>query len=589
MYKHYWCACCLAGLALVSCTDENYDLSDINSTISVGNEQGFSLPGNNSTKDITMDELLDLDPNGCIQTADDGVYVFSQQGGDVAPTTITVDPVTLIASDDNIQLHEMEIEAEQLLGAPASGRRRAVNPIEETVNIFDFQTAHSGDIVSLDHARTSSNILLRVSFTDDLKAVVTKLQEMTLDLPDCIRMSDITVNSQTYDGNSIYQQGNVITLRDVRPSDGDIVLQGSITDLYFQQPSEVTDETQYLVCDDKEIRMKGHVDIHVSLNTDDVRATAYRTGMELKILSQLQFTDFVIQEAEGRFSPVIALDNVGNVNVTGVPDFLKDDEVNINLDNPMIFLSINSTLGVPGIIDGVLTSHFRDGSSRSVNVPGILVQPETTSQVFICHHAPAADLSYQLIEEPALPTLFGQIPESITFGCTARADATQTGHVVLGQPYTITPAYRFEAPLTFSAGSKIVYRDSINGWNEDLKDVALSANARIELTTDVESKVPATMTFKPTAVDVNGRDLSADFVITVSKTIAPMTETKDVHITITQKSQDAFRRLDGIVFRVEADIEDGSTLKNQQTLKMKNIGATLYGRVAIDVDSDSED
>ena len=585
---HHWhgLACCLVGMALTACTDKDYDLSHINSVLGFGNEQGLILPGNNSTKDITMDELLDIDPDGCIKTLNDGTYIFSQQGDDVAPTTITVNPVTLMASDDNVQLHEMEIEAKQILGATTNGRRRAVNPIEDTVNLFDFQTDHGGDIVSLDHARTSSYITLQVSFTDDLKTIVNNFQEMSLNLPDCFRMSDIYVNGRTFSGDEIYQQGNVVTLYNVRPSDGDIILQGSITDLYFQQPSEVTDTTQFLVCDNKEIRMKGHVDILVNLNTDDVNATAYHQNMQLKILSRLQFTDFVIQEAEGRFCPVIDLDDVGNVEVTGVPDFLKDDEVNINLDNPLIYLDINSTLGIPGIIDGVLTSHFRDGSTRSVSVPGIQVKAEDLSKIVICHKADATVPNYgQVIEVEALPTLIGQIPEFIDFSCTAKADATKTGHIVLGHEYTLTPAYRFEAPLKFNEGSIIVYRDSIDGWNDDLDDITLSDNARIELTADVENKVPATLTLKPMAIDVNGRDLSSDLDITVNKKAAPLTETKDVVITITQKNKDAFRRLDGIVLRVEANLENGSILNSQQTLKMKNIGATVYGRVAVDVDS----
>lgn len=580
-------ACWLASMALAACTDSNYDLSSINSILGFGNEQGLSLPGNNSTKNITMDELLDIDPDGCIKTMDNGTYIFQQQGNDVSPTAITVNPVTLIASDDNVQLHEIEIEAEQILGARASsGRRRAVNPIEQTVNLFDFQTEHGGDIVSLDHALTTSNVLLRVSFTDDLKTVVTKFQEMTLDLPDCFRMSDINVNGRIFNGDEIYRQGNVITLNNVSPADGDIVLQGSITDLYFQLSEEVTDTTQYLVCDNKEIRMKGHVDILVNLNTDDVRATAYHQNMELKIVSRLKFTDFVIQEAEGRFCPAIDLDDVGNVEVTGVPDFLKDDEVSIHLDNPLIYLDINSTLGVPGIIDGVLTSRFKNGSTRSVSVPGIQVKAEDLSRIVICRKADASLTNYdQVIEVESLPTLIDQIPESINFSCTAKADDTKTGHIVLGHEYTITPAYRFEAPLTFNAGSTIVYRDSINGWAEDLKDITLSANARIELTSDIENNVPATMTLKPTAIDANGRDLSADFDITVNKSAAPLSETKDVLVVITQKNKDAFRRLDGIVVRVEANLENGSTLNSQQTLKMKNIGATIYGRVAVDVDS----
>lgn len=571
---------CLVIVALAACKDNNYDLSEINSVIGVGSDQGLALPGDNSTKDITLDDLLDLDDGDCITTEENGDYVFRQQGDDATPTTVKIDHITLMASDDNVQIHEMEVPFEAI--TKASSRPKSLINIENTVNTFDFCTQHSPDILSLEHAATTSHVTLRISFSNDMKVVVEKLEEMTVDLPDFFRMTNVTCNGRQWDGDAIFAQKNVMTIYDVRPSDGDILIQGDITDLYFQ----TIDETEYLVCNSKEVAAIGHADVHVTVETANVNRAAYRAGMQLKIFSRLQFDDFVIREGTGRFNPSIALNDVGNVQVTGVPDFLSDDEVFINLDNPLIYLDINSTLDVPGIVDGTLTSHFKNGSERSVPVPGMLVKPEATSHIVICRYTPAnVAPDYQVIVQPELSTLFNQVPQTVSFDCVAHADTTKTGTVVLDHEYTITPSYRIEAPLKLNEGSVIVYNDSIDGWNEDLKDYSLSHDARVEVTADVDNHIPATITLTATAIDVRGNDLSSDFNIVISKSIEPLTETKDVHITITQKTDNAFQRLDGIILRAKTDVVPGSMLNNLQTLKVKNIGMTLFGRVGIDVDS----
>ena len=571
---------CLVIVALAACKDNNYDLSEINSVIGVGSGQGLALPGDNSTKDITLDDLLDLDDGDCITTEENGDYVFRQQGDDATPTTVKIDHITLMASDDNVQIHEMEVPFEAI--TKASSRPKSLINIENTVNTFDFCTQHSPDILSLEHAATTSHVTLRISFSNDMKVVVEKLEEMTVDLPDFFRMTNVTCNGRQWDGDAIFAQKNVMTIYDVRPSDGDILIQGDITDLYFQ----TIDETEYLVCNSKEVAAIGHADVHVTVETANVNRAAYRAGMQLKIFSRLQFDDFVIREGTGRFNPSIALNDVGNVQVTGVPDFLSDDEVFINLDNPLIYLDINSTLDVPGIVDGTLTSHFKNGSERSVPVPGMLVKPEATSHIVICRYTPAnVAPDYQVIVQPELSTLFNQVPQTVSFDCVAHADTTKTGTVVLDHEYTITPSYRIEAPLKLNEGSVIVYNDSIDGWNEDLKDYSLSHDARVEVTADVDNHIPATITLTATAIDVRGNDLSSDFNIVISKSIEPLTETKDVHITITQKTDNAFQRLDGIILRAKTDVVPGSMLNNLQTLKVKNIAMTLFGRVGIDVDS----
>ncbi|WP_308267607.1 hypothetical protein [Prevotella sp.] len=62
------------------------------------------------------------------------------------------------------------------------------------------------------------------------------------------------------------------------------------------------------------------------------------------------------------------------------------------------------------------------------------------------------------------------IPKTIQFEADANADATKEAEIKLGHQYTITPKYNVSAPLAFDAGAQITYRDTLDGWNDDIKD-----------------------------------------------------------------------------------------------------------------------
>ena len=87
-------ACMLAAgfLAVGSgCTDSDFDLSNIDQTIGIGGD-GLQLP-TNSTENIVLDDLLDLNNSDFISIAENGDYMFSKQSDDVKPSHPSIDEV----------------------------------------------------------------------------------------------------------------------------------------------------------------------------------------------------------------------------------------------------------------------------------------------------------------------------------------------------------------------------------------------------------------------------------------------------------------------------------------------------------------
>ena len=93
------------GLFLAGCADNNYDLGNLNKTIAIGSDEGFALPGNNSTSNMILDDLLDLADNDVIQVASDGSYVFSRGADedevDGAMPVVDEIPLTQVASEND--------------------------------------------------------------------------------------------------------------------------------------------------------------------------------------------------------------------------------------------------------------------------------------------------------------------------------------------------------------------------------------------------------------------------------------------------------------------------------------------------------
>ena len=71
----------LGSFGFVGCTDSNYGLSNIDKTIAIGSEEGFELPVN-STTEMVLGDLLDIENNDVIQVAGDGSYYFTRGAGE---------------------------------------------------------------------------------------------------------------------------------------------------------------------------------------------------------------------------------------------------------------------------------------------------------------------------------------------------------------------------------------------------------------------------------------------------------------------------------------------------------------------------
>ncbi len=613
----------LATMATVSCgTDDGIDVNDIDATLGF-NVNNLQLPGNNSTHEIVFDELFDIDTTECIKIdKKSGEYVFRKQGGEVDPTWVSVEPITLVTDQNNIHPAPLSLSAADLgITLPAVRRDGSIvtglKQILETIQHFEFSEGNlAGDVVDISTAQSNARLQLTATFSSDLAQVLPKFAGLTFYLPDYLGLDNFQCNNGTIE----LIDPHTIHVKEVYTSRGQVVISAQIKQLdlhvadspllpaYLYYERTANADGTY----NGAVHMKGNVQLKAEFDPTMVQPRNLRSDMRFAIDSHLVITDIDIVSGSGRFCPSINLDDIGSISIgNSVPAFLNDPQVKLQLDNPVLKLDIESDLAIDGFIDGVIEATYRPDAAlaqRSLPILGIKARRGQTSHIIVCNYNPDQTLynetnGYQVIETGRtgqnLSWLLEKIPQDITFGCTARADESTEGTIVLGHQYFIRPAYEFEAKLALNSGSIIVYNDSITDWQKDLKDIDLSVGSTITATTDASNRSPLDLQLSITPVGVakaNGVRDVLDHVIAVEVTtdkpanIVAAGTTSKLTVKVTQKQKGAFKQLDGLRIKaIGSSQQNGQPInsglgtdKTTQTLKLERITITLNGQVEYD-------
>lgn len=563
------CLPCLAlagALSLTGCTDNDYDFNEVDVTVGIGSD-GLTLPVN-STAEIKLEDVLELDSSECVVVKDNGDYVFELQGDAVEPSHPIIEPIT-ISQDGVVQTSEIIVKTAATAGEPVR-----VTAEGEAVS-FSYSGSKPEEVVSLEHAGVDGSITFTVNFPPELSQAVRRISLMTVTLPSYMELGSVsTTAAHTVSGNEIVFT-NV-------PTSSSLTVTINLAGLSFNGGNNATGT---IAVNGSRIDMTGNIQVSMSATVDAGASTAGLDGST--ITSNLQMPDITINSAYGRFNPQIDLNDLGNTEITGVPDFLTDGNVRLDLYNPQILINVTNDMGIGGTINGILKA-FKDGAQIAwVPVKGIEVKPDGTSDICICRRndGTGQDLYDQVIEESSLSDLIVTIPDYITFEAEAHADTVTTGYFEFGHEYTVRPAYIVEAPIAFAEDACIVYKDTIDGWHDDIEDFSLSDDSYITMTATIENRVPAYLNLKLSAVDTDGNEMpESDVTVEVSTTVLASADGETpaetpITVTIRQNSEDALSRLDGLLFNIEA----GASADGHSPVTGKTLNAKTHTIVARDI------
>lgn len=567
-----------AVVGFSGCTDNDYDLSEIDSTIGIGGD-GLEIPSL-STEIIPLKDVLELEANGSVVEDEvSGDYVFRQSGADVAPVHPFIDKITV--AEQNSVSNDLELTFSSASGSRRRSATRAGGQsvvADGWIQAFTYEGNKPEEVVDLYEAEVSSKVTLDIDFSD-VKSVVSKFDQIEVDMP-----AFMTINNVKCGGYAFEQSGSKLTLKNVYTS-SNMTITADITSLNFKEK-----DTSYgsLSISGGKVKMEGKV--HVTAVASSFNSGAGTTGR--KISSVMNMSKFVVNAATGKFNPEIALSDLGNIKVSGIPDFLQGGNVVVDLYNPQIKLTVTSDMDVPGTLNGVIKS-FKNGQLlATVNVDNIPIDANKTSTICICRRSEGVSGFDHVLTNPNLSKLIETIPDNITFSANASADQTNNYRFELGHNFTVQPAYSVDAPIAFGENASIEYRDTLDGWNDNIKDFELAEGAYVNMDASIKSCVPAYMTVSAVPVDVNGNAISADELsVEVTGSVEASKDgvsetTSPVNIKVSQMKKGAMKKLDGIVFVVAGKASDGNnavtgiTLNaNRHTLKVEQLKIKLVGKL----------
>ena len=553
------CVAAAGALALTGCQDDNYDFNEVDMTVGIGGD-GLTLPVS-STNVIKLEDVLELDGSECVVVRDNGDYVFTQDGGEATPAHPRIASINVVQSAEPVE-GLVEISA-----VPSTGGTGFDITAGGTAQSFSYSGGLPDEVASLSHVDVMSTLTFTVNFPASLSSAVTTVRRMSITLPSYMEV----------EGEQPVSAGNTFVCENV-PTDRPFSLDVTLNGLDFSADKQVNGR---VAIENGQVVMEGYILV-------DVEATAStNTGIDgSRLTSSMTMDDITITSATGRFTPEINIDDLGNVEVTGVPDFLSDGRVRVDLYNPQIIITVSNDMAVGGLVTGTIRS-FKDGSQLAeVAVPQFRVNPSGTTTVCFCRRDEGIDHSlYDDVQAIAnLSDLVETIPERITFEASAQADPSDDGYFEFDHDYTVQPSYTIDAPIMFDKDARIVYKDTLDGWHDDIEDFELADGAYINLAATVENRVPAYLTVDAKAVDIDGNEMGDDEISVVVNTTVAASEDGEtpaetaLSIDLKQVGEGALKRLDGIVFNIEAAASDGN-----KAVVGKTLNATKHSLVAKDI------
>jgi len=562
-------SCVLSGMMLGGCTDGDYKISSVDATLGVGNGN-LKLPSNSSFV-ITLDDILDLENTDLITVDENtGDYMFGKD-----PETIT---------DVNVKIKEISSEnASQPLSFPGLTLPAAIQALAgQTVKPADYGVTLDidGDISLMDYTFTAPNEVKKLNYVElgdgaalkvDISVPgVTRLAKLEITLP-----QQLVVTNQS--GGSFDPSTNKLTLTNYSVSAGKLTLNFLVTRINTELNTDNT------------FTLKGNVHMYV-----DVAELAVPNPCP----SALNFSGAVttatinVSAANGQFKPTIDAQEVGSTTINSLPAFLTDKRVVADVDNPQIWLTLQSNMPLGGYVEAKLssTTSTEDVVLSKAKDNQLPIAANGTTRLVICRKAPSGLSGYTPVIAPDLSKLIMKLEEGMKIDIdVTKFEAEQTSDVTvkLGYDYTFTPSYRFKAPLALGDQAEVVYKETEDDWNKDLKDFQLTSASKVLLTASVNNGVPADLEINIKPLDVKGAGLAGLIVKPIKNKVLAGETAGVIQYEITDPHGAGLKDLNGVEYELlvvapSSATDKGKALNKNQKITIKTTDLQLNGKVIID-------
>lgn len=561
-----------------SCIDNSYDLNkDIDMTVNVGGEH-LAIPVG-YTEQITLDKIIELDEGDDLQLVNGEYHLLKSDKIDETNTSVKMvtvnassNPINSINVLNNVDYSQPgdvtveDIESEGSVNTEAHG-------IDEAVIEIGSLTANTPAKLTLSFEinKTSS-----ISYSD------VTIDKMTITFPDFIKFEE---------GQSGLN-GQVLTISNETLSSSTYTIALYISKYVFGEKygdgNKVKEENgdRIIKIENQKITVKTDVTVHQAQGTGSLSITP------TAILAAM-----TVSEVNGTIKPDMDVKPT-EVELTNLPDFLQDEEVKLDITNPVFSFKANNPLNEEIEMDGIMTGYKNGKVTKTVKIGSgnggapIKLKPSGNEQQTISivrNEKTVVETGATKVIVPNLNDIIETIPDRISVELKPAVKTDDYYTVNLGQDYVLNSEYNIDIPLSFGSGLKIVYEETIDDFDLDLEDVDIK-KAIISITAD--NTIPLKMEIKNenvSALDVNGNKIT-DINVTVEGTI---TESKDgksiatsqLNINLVSTKEGAISKLDGLFFKVTAVPGQATDVQllSSQWMQLKDMKLKIPNGIKVDL------
>lgn len=564
-------------LFMTSCVDDSYDLSkDIDMTVTVG---GNLVTPVTSTELITLDDFMELDSESNIKTKNNGDYYLGIEGAD-NDADITISKVYMDATSTEVNSSYMTFDKSLVVNNEVTEDVKDLNP--------EFQIRNNNvpaDVIDIKQATIASEpVAIRIHFPNSTNINGVWLKKgFTIKFPEYLTLDK-------------YASGLDYTL-----TDNALILS---EDIYIPREGK----TYYINCNgidfEKAPSGEGFITdgnhrsilFNVNLFTEgkaSMKSTDFPTDedvIKFQLLCDMVVPQMELTKVTAKVDPDINV-TVDPVNINDIPDFLSDDQVRLDLENPQIMLNITNDSPVTVAINAKIKAYKNNQLTKEIGVGsdyGTSPIYAQSGQNNIClstlgtHDADLANVND--IKVADLSDILTIIPDKIEITDVKTTALPEYYDIELGQTYTFNTNYNVDAPLKFGSDLHIVYSDSISDLDSDLKDIEFQ---ELHAEIDATNNIPLQLALNAIPYDKNGNEMK-DVDVTIDGNIAAGTteNSKDSHMIIILKGKNKnIKGLDKIILRLTGTVADNNneTLNKNQTIKFNNIRLKIINGVTIDL------
>lgn len=609
----------LSSLGITTaCIDNSYDLTkDIDMTVTVGGN--LTTPGN-STEDITLEDLLDIDTlDSDLKLDAEGNYRL-EMNGDPTNSTVKVNDVIVDGATANKASREMTFAKWMLTDIGEDGKKQTIPlPIEDLNPEWELKNDDvPSDVVQLEYAGDIRNndISLKLNLSGSAKNVRLKAG-MTFTFPSYLEVDLKDPYTQSWLTKEEKNGKTVLKLKKDYPlSSSGAQWYITLTKIYFKSVDGITipNGEGFIRPETAE---KGKVYFNVEIPVDGdvyLKEEDFPAGVDqvdFALVSHVESKDMTMGKVKAIVDPEIDF-KVSDVVIENLPDFLTDNEVTADLYNPQIYLNVNNQTPVEVNFKAQLIALKGNetkatislGTDRDKFVEGTSIRLKPNNNIIcLCPHPEEIEgnsTGVTFIKVETLPDLIKTIPDTIKVKVDNKSAQViqEYCEVELGEEFNVTTDYSIKAPLEFGNEFNISYNDTINGWSEDIEDFEMK---EVEVSLNAVNAIPLNLSLSATAIDVHGNEIP-DVEVSVldpnkSETeedtyimAGSLNEKKTTSLIITLRTKDGISRiknLDGLILSLKGYADpanDEQILNKNQTLKLDDLKLRIKGGVTLNLD-----